>query len=84
MGNEVNAFPYRHRRIEAHEKSGDRYSEQQVRYDVADETQHVRFGKRWLPEMLKAVGEPRPLEQFVTEMLEIWEREYRSGQLPVE
>src|ERR1051326_1613399 len=31
MGNEVNAFPYRHRRVDAHQKSGDRLSEQFVR-----------------------------------------------------
>jgi hypothetical protein len=84
MGNEVNAFPYRHRRIAAHEGSGDRYSEQQVRYDVADETQHVRFGRRWLPELVKASGDPRSEEKFTTDILEIWEREYRTGLLPVE
>jgi hypothetical protein len=84
MGNEVNAFPYRHRRLAAHEKSGDRYSEQQVRYDVADETQHVRFGRRWLTEMIKASGEKRPEEKFIADTLEIWEKEYRTGLLPVE
>ena len=76
MGNEVNAFPYRHRRIAAHEESGDRYSEQQVRYDVADETQHVRFGRRWLPELVKASGDPRSEEKFTADMLMIWEKEY--------
>ena len=30
---------------------------------IADETQHVRFGKRWLPELLKHVGEKCPLKQ---------------------
>ena len=84
MGNEVHAFPYRHRRIAAHEGSGDRYSEQQVRYDVADETQHVRFGRRWLPEMIKMSGDPRSEEKFIADILEIWEKEYRTGLLPVE
>jgi hypothetical protein len=83
MGNEVNAFPYRHRRVEAHQKSGDRLSEQFVRYDIADETQHVRFGKRWLPELLKHVGEKRSLEQFTEEVLKIWEAEYRTMKLPI-
>jgi hypothetical protein len=81
MGNEVHAFPYRHRRVEAHQKSGDRLSEQFVRYDIADETQHVRFGKRWLPELLKHVGEKRPLKQFTDDVLKIWESEYRTGKL---
>ena len=83
MGNEVHAFPYRHRRVEAHQKSGDLLSEQFVRYDIADETQHVRFGKRWLPELLKHVGEKRPLEQYTEEVLKVWEEEYRTGKLTI-
>lgn len=83
MGNEVHAFPYRHRRVEAHQKSGDQLSEQFVRYDIADETQHVRFGKRWLPEMLKHVGEKRPLKQYVKDTLKVWADQYRTGNLTI-
>ncbi|MFN5559208.1 MAG: hypothetical protein ACK5CF_00435, partial [Opitutaceae bacterium] len=83
MGNEVHAFPYRHRRVEAHEKSGDRLSEQFVRYDIADETQHVRFGHRWLPEMLRHIGEKRSVDTYTADVLKVWESEYRSGKLPI-
>lgn len=83
MGNEVHAFPYRHRRVQAHEKSGDKLSEQFVRYDIADETQHVRFGKRWLPELIKHLGEKRSLEQYTVDVIGVWEREYRTGKLPL-
>ncbi|SDS47390.1 hypothetical protein [Opitutus sp. GAS368] len=83
MGNEVHAFPYRHRRVKAHEESGDRLSEQFVRYDIADETQHVRFGRRWLPELLKHVGEKRSLEEYTTGVLKVWEEQYRSGKLTI-
>lgn len=83
MGNEVHAFPYRHRRVEAHQQSGDVLSEQFVRYDIADETQHVRFGKRWLPEMLKHVGETRDLETYTAEVLQVWESQYRTGKLTI-
>lgn len=83
MGNEVHAFPYRHRRVEAHQKSGDKLSEQFVRYDIADETQHVRFGKRWLPELLKHVGEKRSLKQYVEEVLKVWADQYRTGKLTI-
>ena len=83
MGNEVHAFPYRHRRVLAHEKSGDKLSEQFVRYDIADETQHVRFGKRWLPELIKHLGEKRSFEQYTADVIDVWEREYRTGKLPV-
>jgi hypothetical protein len=83
MGNEVHAFPYRHRRVEAHQKSGDQLSEQFVRYDIADETQHVRFGNRWLPELLKHVGEKRPLKKYIEDALKVWESEYRTGKLTI-
>ena len=83
MGNEVHAFPYRHRRVKAHEKSGDKLSEQFVRYDIADETQHVRFGKRWLPELIKHLGEKRSFEQYTADVIGVWEREYRTGKLPI-
>ncbi len=83
MGNEVHAFPYRHRRVTAHMDSGDRLSEQFVRYDIADETQHVRFGRRWLPELLKHVGEKRTLERYTTDVLRVWEDEYRTGKLTI-
>ncbi len=83
MGNEVHAFPYRHRRVEAHQQSGDRLSEQFVRYDIADETQHVRFGKRWLPELLKHAGDPRSFEQYTEDCLKVWESQYRTGKLTI-
>jgi hypothetical protein len=81
MGNEEHAFPYRHRRVEAHQQAGDKLSEQFVRYDIADETQHVRFGRRWLPELLKHVGEKRSLAAYSTEVLKVWADEYRTGKL---
>jgi len=83
MGNEVNAFPYRHRRVDAHQKYGDQLSEQFVRYDIADETQHVRFGKRWLPELIKHIGEKRTLEQYIEDSLKVWETEYKTGKLTI-
>lgn len=83
MGNEVHAFPYRHRRVEAHRQSGDQLSEQFVRYDIADETQHVRFGNRWLPELLKHIGEKRSLKKYTADVLEVWESQYRTGKLTI-
>ena len=83
MGNEVHAFPYRHRRVEAHRESGDKLSEQFVRYDIADETQHVRFGNRWLPELIKHVGEKRSLKKYTADVLDVWESQYRTGKLTI-
>jgi hypothetical protein len=84
MGNEANVFPYRHRRLEAHKNLGDRLSEQFVRYDMADETQHVRFGKRWVPELVKASGDVRPPEQFIADVLKIWNAQYVNSTLPIQ
>jgi hypothetical protein len=83
MGNEVHAFPYRHRRVEAHQRSGDQLSEQFVRYDIADETQHVRFGHRWLPELLKYAGETRSVAEYTADVIKVWEQEYRTGKLSI-
>lgn len=83
MGNEVHAFAYRHRRVEAHQKTGDQLSEQFVRYDIADETQHVRFGKRWLPVLLEHTAETRSLEKYIEDCLQVWEEQYRTGKLTI-
>ncbi len=83
MGNEVTVFPYRLRRVEAHKQLGNRLNEQFVRYDIADETQHVRFGNRWLPELIKAAGEPRSFEAFTADIMEIWNTQYKTGKYPV-
>ena len=32
-------------------------------YDIADETQHVRFGTKWLPVLIEKMGEPRSVAQ---------------------
>lgn len=83
MGNEVHAFAYRHRRVEAHQKTGDQLSEQFVRYDIADETQHVRFGNRWLPVLLEHTSEKRSLKQYTEDCLKVWEEQYRTGKLTI-
>ena len=77
----IHAFPCLFRRVAAHQKSGDQLSEQFVRYDIAGETQHVRFGNRWLPELLKHVGEKRPLKKYIDDVLNVWTSEYRTGKL---
>jgi len=34
-------------------------------FDRNDEQNHVRYGHRWLPEIMKLCGETRPVEEFV-------------------
>lgn len=83
MGNEVHAFPYRHESIKAYEQLNDQLSIQYISYDMADERTHVAYGKKWIPELLEKQGITKPVEQFVEEAVALWEREYRSGLLPI-
>lgn len=83
MGNEVHAFPYRHESIATYKQYGDQLSIQYIHYDMADERQHVAYGKKWIPELLAKQGIDRPVQQFIDETVALWEAEYRSGLLPL-
>lgn len=83
MGNEVHAFPYRHESIKAYSELNDQLSIQYITYDMADERTHVAYGKKWIPVLLAQQGIDKPVEQFIEETVALWEREYRSGLLPL-
>jgi hypothetical protein len=83
MGNESHVFPYRHESLATYEKLGDQLSIQFISYDMADERQHVAFGHKWLPELMKKNGIDKPVEEFIAEIVARWEAEYRSGALPI-
>ncbi len=83
MGNEVHAFPYRQESIAAYKAINDQLSIQYISYDMADERTHVAYGKKWIPELLKAQGIKTPVDEFVDQTVARWEAEYRSGLLPV-
>ena len=38
-----------------------------VLFDILDETIHVRFGHRWVPELLKHYKYDKPVEELVAE-----------------
>ena len=83
MGNEVHAFPYRHESVKAYTALNDQLSLQYITYDMADERTHVAYGKKWIPVLMAQQGIDKPVEQFVEETVALWEREYRSGTLPL-
>jgi hypothetical protein len=83
MGNEMHAFPYRHESIAAYQQLNDQLSIQYINYDMADERQHVAYGKKWIPKLMAAHGIDKPVEQFIDETVALWEAEYRSGTLPI-
>lgn len=83
MGNEQHAFPYRRQRLTTYKATGDRLSAQFISYDMADERQHVAYGRKWLPQLMEQHGIKIPVDQFVDETVARWEAEYRSGALPL-
>lgn len=60
---EADAFPGKHVGLKDAVAHGDRVSAMAWSYDIADETQHVRFGNKWIPVMIEKTGEPRSFEQ---------------------
>ncbi|MFN8569915.1 MAG: DUF455 family protein [Kouleothrix sp.] len=83
MGNELHAFPYRRQRLAAYRSTGDRLSAEFISYDMADERQHVAYGRKWLPQLMAQHGITTPVDQFVDQTVQLWEAEYRSGALPL-
>jgi len=64
---EADAFPTKHVGLKDAVAHGDSVSAMAWSYDIADETQHVRYGARWLPVMIEKSREPRSLEQVKTD-----------------
>jgi hypothetical protein len=83
MGNEKHAFPYRRQRLATYRGAGDRLSADFLNYDMADERQHVAYGRKWLPQLMAQHGITMPVDQFVDQTVALWEAEYRSGALPL-
>lgn len=64
---EADAFPGKHTGLKDSLEHGDSTSAMAWSYDIADETQHVRFGAKWIPVMIEKIGEPRSYEQVKTD-----------------
>ena len=64
---EADAFPTKHVGLKDAVTHGDSVSAMAWSYDIADETQHVRYGARWLPVMIEKIREPRSLDQVRTD-----------------
>src|SRR5215203_4488597 len=79
----THASPYRRQRLAAYRSAGDQLSAQFLSYDMADERQHVAYGRKWLPQLMALHGITTPVDQFVDETVSLWEAEYRSGVMPI-
>ncbi len=82
-GNEAHVFPFRHESLALYEASGDQMSAQFVSYDIADERQHVAYGTKWLPTLMKSHGINKDVDEFIEETVAMWQDEYVSGTLPI-
>ena len=60
---EADAFPGKHQGLKDAIAHNDALSARAWSYDIADETQHLRFGTKWIPVMIEKTGEPRSYEQ---------------------
>jgi hypothetical protein len=60
---EADAFPGKHVGLKDAVAHNDALSAKAWSYDIADETQHLRFGTKWIPVMIEKTGEPRSYEQ---------------------
>lgn len=60
---EADAFPGKHAGLKDSVANNDSLSAKAWSYDIADETQHLRFGTKWIPVMIEKTGEPRSYEQ---------------------
>jgi hypothetical protein len=60
---EADAFPGKHAGLKDAAAHNDSLSAKAWSYDIADETQHLRFGTKWIPVMIEKIGEPRSFEQ---------------------
>ncbi len=60
---EADAFPGKHLGLKDAVAHHDAMSAMAWSYDIADETQHLRFGTKWIPVMIEQIREPRSYEQ---------------------
>lgn len=78
---EADAFPGKHEGLRDALAQGDELSARAWSYDITDETQHVRYGRTWIPIMIELSGEPRNYEQIKRDA-ENWRRDVLAVAYP--
>jgi hypothetical protein len=61
---EADAFPGKHAGLKDALAHNDALSAKAWSYDISDETQHLRFGSKWIPVMMEKTDDPRNYEQL--------------------
>ena len=62
---EAGSFPTKAHVMDRVRELSDFEADTLLAFDRNDEQNHVRYGHRWLPEMMALFGEKRPVEEFV-------------------
>jgi len=62
---EAGSFPTKAHVMDRVRELNDFEADTLLAFDRNDEQNHVRYGHRWLPEMMALFGEQRPVEEFV-------------------
>jgi hypothetical protein len=76
MVEEAGSMKPKRDRVQELEALGKSLTARLVEYDLADERNHVENGFRWLPQMLKARGDDRTLDQVVEEARKLRNQAY--------
>lgn len=81
---EANSFPTKATVMDRVRELNDFEADTLLAFDRNDEQNHVRYGHRWLPEMMALFDEKRPTEQFVKETKEKFYKfaEIYGGKVP--
>ncbi len=64
---EANGFDLKHEMHRKHVDHDDTESAQAVLFDILDETMHVRFGHKWVPQLMTHFGYDKPEDALVEE-----------------
>ena len=64
---EADSFAYKHETYSEHLKHDDHESAQALLFDITDETMHVRWGKKWVPELMKRYAYEGEVNDLVAE-----------------
>jgi uncharacterized ferritin-like protein (DUF455 family) len=62
---EAGSFPTKATVMDRVRELNDFEADTLLAFDRNDEQNHVRYGHRWLPEIMALAGETRPVEEFV-------------------
>lgn len=64
---EQDSFALKHESYKNYIQQGDTRSAEAILYDIIDETMHVRWGVKWVPELIKAAGEEISVKELVSQ-----------------